>query len=487
MNYRRGDHVLHPHRPEWGVGRILSAQPNGVLEIDFRDVGRKSLHMGRVSFTLERVDPGAVLYAGLARDQQDAVKAVVVKGEPVVLVTGAAGTGKSHVIKRITDKTTLVVAPTGLAALNVAGVTLHRAFGLPLGVIQASSLPPFKPELRKVLERIDRLVIDEVSMVRVDVLDAVDQRLRDTRKSPLPFGGVQVVLVGDPYQLPPVVRNEEKHLLSDHQDYKTFHFFSSRVLKANPPRHYELQVQHRQREGGDFLEILNRLRRGTHSQDDLRRINQRAGQPHPQSAVILSARNQQVGEINETRLAALPGPRVQFDSTGTWPGREKPAEENLILAEGARVVLLRNDPEGSWVNGSQGTVQSWTNTAVKVALDDGGVVSVERSRWELSEPYIDEESNEIRYRLVGEFSQFPLRLGWALTIHRCQGMTLRSIVVDLGAGSFERGQTYVALSRVRRLEDLVLAQPLRDSDIRTDPVIADFFAWLDRRASSRGR
>lgn len=481
MRYRVGDHVLHPRRPEWGVGRILSALPSGVVEVDFREGGRRSLHMGRVSFELERVNPATVLYAGLAPDQRTSVEAVLVRREPLVLITGAAGTGKSHVIKRITDETTLVTAPTGLAAHNVAGVTLHRAFGLPNGVIQASALEPLRPDRKKVLERIDRLVIDEISMARADVLDAVDHRLRVVRDSPLPFGGVQMVLVGDPYQLPPVVRDEDEPLLT-HLGYRTRFFFSSQVLKAHPPVHCELHIQHRQREDDTFLQILNRVRRGAHTPADLWTLNQRVSGVSAEAAVFLSARNRQVDEINDARLAALPGPRMVSKATGVWPSREKPADEVLLLCRGARVVLLRNDPEGGWVNGSQGTVRSWTDQAVEVELDEGERVEVERARWELEEPYIDEATDEIKYRTVGSFIQFPLRLGWALTIHRSQGMTLRTIVMDLGRGSFERGQTYVALSRVRRLEDLVLQQPLRDRDIQVEGVVRAYFKWLDQRS-----
>jgi len=491
--HRAGEHVLHPNCLDWGVGRVLRARPDGVVTVDFRRGGIRVLHMGKVSFELQRVegqapppapvshgDADEALYAGLAADQRAAVEAVVRRKERLVLISGAAGTGKSHVIHRITDAQTLVVAPTGLAACNVNGTTIHRAFGIPIGVVQASALRAVRSDEAAVLKRIERLVLDEVSMARADIIDALDHRLRTVRRCEAPFGGVQVVLVGDPYQLPPVVTVKDQPLL-EHLGYRTAYFFSARVLKENPPRHYELRVQHRQKDDADFLEILNRVRGGCHTSGDLVSLNQRV-LGTPQSAVILSARNGQVDRINAGKLAALPGPGEVFHATeNNWRDREKPADEALVLRKRARVVLLRNDPSGQWVNGSQGTVMSWTSDAVKVKLDGAGVVSVERSRWELEEPYIDEETEEIRYRTVGSFVQFPLRLGWALTIHRSQGMTLQSVAIDLGRGSFARGQTYVALSRVRRVEDMVLENPLKDSDIRADGVVQAYFAWLDRQ------
>ena len=416
----------------------------------------------------------------LSEEQKRVMALVHVKHRQLLLVTGAAGTGKSVLVKAIARLgNTLVAAPSGIAALSVNGSTIHRSFGFPIGVLQASALEPLRYDTRKILQQVKRIVLDEVSMIRADLLDAIDARLRDARETAEPFGGVQVIMVGDPFQLPPVATREDEPLLR-HLGYRTPFFFSSNVVKRHPPVHTTLTIQHRQTDDAVFLGILNRLRLGHHSDPDLAQLNQRVRMQDEvsETAVYLCARNAAADALNGKKMAQLTARRRTFVAEAKWSQGEKPAEEALVLCEGARVVLLRNDPDGSWVNGSRGTVTGFREDSVEVALDGGRVGNISRAKWELREPYIDPNTDEVSYRVIGTFVQFPLRLCWALSIHKSQGMTLGNIAIDLGQGGFASGQTYVALSRCRKLVDIELLAPLTDKDVLVEPLVLQFLDWL---------
>jgi hypothetical protein len=420
--------------------------------------------------------------AGLSNDQRHTLMRAS-EGLPVMLVTGPAGTGKSFLIDQLrVPPNTLVAAPTGLAALNVAGVTLHSLFQLPATLVDTRMLKPMERDGRfKALQACTRLIIDEISMVRADVLDGVDYRLREARGDDSPFGGVQLIMVGDPFQLPPVLTSADRRLFRKRLGYPAEHFFNARCLAphhsfASPEWHCQLSTQHRQSHDSEFRELLGRFRTGCTTTVDLQALNERVVDRDRVSpdALFLCARNSEARLINAERLAALKGPSGEFFGRGEWPAPQLPAESHLSIRPGARVVLTRNDEFERWVNGSRGTVIAWDDHAIRVALDGRGVVSVERSTWKLLSPFVDEADGLINYHVEGWYVQFPLQLSWALTIHKSQGMTLHDIAIDLGTGGFATGQVYVALSRVKRHDQLVLTQPINQSDVLVDNRVARF-------------
>lgn len=419
--------------------------------------------------------------AGLSDDQRRAANLVELMA-PVTLITGPGGTGKSHLVRALLpgDKN-IMVAPTGLAALANGGFTVHKTFRLSGELKEAHQLEPLFAGQVEVLRRSERLVVDEVSMLRADVLDLVDARLRHARQSAAPFGGIPVIMVGDPYQLPPVLTSADRNIFHDHFGYESPHFFESKALRglherANSSWHVELTTQHRQSDDSGYAALLGRIRCGQWRSQDLTELNRRVVPTDSVSptAVYLCTRNADADKINAEKLASLRGPSETFTASCDWPMRQRPADYVLELCRGAQVVFLKNDREGKWVNGDRGRVIRWSSDSIDVETDRGAVVSVFQERWELKEPYIDEESGELASRVIGWFQQYPLRLCWAISIHKSQGMTLRDVAFDIGAGSFAAGQTYVALSRVRRVEDLVLLRPIGRRDIITDPRVAHY-------------
>lgn len=467
------------------VGQYLESEPYK----DVREVARKRLlrfvqrldaHAQEPSSSSNAGSTGAAVVEGLAPDQRDALRLITL-GEPVVLVTGAAGTGKSHVLRAAAaiDRHSVVAAPTGVAALSVGGVTVHSLIGAGREYVLKGTLGAMSSEKRQVLRKLRRLVLDEVSMLRADLLDALDRRMREARSNQRPFGGVQLVMFGDLLQLPPVVTEGDWNVL-DRSDYGGEHFFFAHSLgtsyrRAHPSWCIELKTQHRQAEDAEFADLLGRIRLGKQTDADLALLNGRvvSREAVSRTATVLCTRNRDATAVNEAKLSELPGPSVEFRSSGSWLG-VPPADERLIVRRGARVVLLRNDPDGSYVNGSQGRIFGWSERTVRVELDNGQLVTLERARWEQREAYIDSETDEIAYRIISVFEQIPLRLSWALTIHKSQGMTLADVAVDLGAGSFAPGQTYVALSRARRLSDVVLLNPIGNRDVVVDAAVAGF-------------
>jgi len=428
---------------------------------------------------------------GLTDDQQRAVS-LVDSDEGVVYITGEAGTGKSFALDKLRESAvnTLVAAPTSLAAQAATGVTVHKLLGAGEAFVRGEGLDPLTNVQRKVLQRAERVIVDEVSMLRADLLDAMDQRFREARRSDLPFGGVQVVLFGDLMQLPPVVTDADKTML-DHRGYASPYFFSAHALdghyrRADRSWALELLTQHRQEDDPVFARLLGRLRRARQTDADLALLNDRVIDVREVSrtATILCARNRDANAINDQKLSKLKGEEGLFHGQGSWPG-VTPVERTVRVRRGARVVLMRNDPNNLYANGSQGTIVSWNAESVMVELDKNErlgmserVVTVGKTKWERYEAYVDPEADEIAYREIGYFKQIPIRLSWALTIHKAQGMTLTDVAVDLGAGAFASGQTYVALSRVKTLNGLVFLRPLDHRDIWVDPVLHDFHAAL---------
>ena len=413
--------------------------------------------------------------------EQAAVVAAIETTRDHIFVTGRAGTGKSTLLEYLSwhsSHTLAICAPTGVAALNVGGQTIHSLFRLPIGVIADHELDQ-PPELRKLLSAIDTLVIDEVSMVSADLMDAVDRSLRQARQRPLDaFGGVQVVLFGDPYQLAPVPGDgDERAYYADR--YRSMWFFDAKVWDEADLRIYELTTIHRQHEV-EFKQLLTAVRHGSVTAEMAHRLNSVGARPAPTDGTItLATTNAAVQRINAQGLGRLPG-RAQSavaDVVGEFGSRAFPADEKLELKVGAQVMFLRNDTgmDRRWVNGSIGEVVKIAQGVVVVEVD-GEDHEVQPAIWERYKYSYSPVTKTLTKDVVAEFTQFPLRLAWAVTIHKSQGKTYDSAIVDLGPRSFAPGQTYVALSRITELEGLYLTRPLRPSDIIVDDNVRRFMS-----------
>ena len=412
--------------------------------------------------------------------EQAAVFAAIETTRHHIFVTGRAGTGKSTLLGHLSwhsSKQIVICAPTGVAALNVGGQTIHSLFRLPIGVIADHAIDQ-SAELRKLLNSIDTLVIDEVSMVNADLMDAIDRSLRQARqRAGEPFGGVQIVLFGDPYQLAPVPGDREERLYFA-DTYRSMWFFDAKVWQEAELRIVELLQVHRQHES-EFRFMLNAVRHGQVTKEIADRLNEVGARPAPQDGTItLATRNDTVNRINAQALGRLPGRALtaKAEVSGDFGGRTYPADEVLELKVGAQVMFLRNDVgQGDgprWVNGTIGTVTRIDST---VYVDvDGEVHEVEPAIWEKYRYSYSPETKKLTKDVVAEFTQFPLRLAWAVTIHKSQGKTYDAAIVDLGTRAFTSGQTYVALSRITTLDGLYLTRPLRPSDITVDPDVERF-------------
>ena len=414
--------------------------------------------------------------------EQAAVFASIETTRDNLFVTGRAGTGKSTLLNHLSNNTSkqiVICAPTGVAALNVGGQTIHSLFRLPIGVIADHELEQ-SDQLRKLLNSIETLVIDEVSMVNSDLLDAIDRSLRQARqRKNEPFGGVQVVLFGDPYQLAPVPGDPDERAYFEDR-YRSMWFFDALVWDETDLTIYELTSIHRQHEG-EFKYMLNAVRHNGVTAEIAERLNAVGARPAPNDGTItLATTNRAVTRINATELARLPGKvlTAKAEISGEFGGRSYPADDALDLKVGAQVMFLRNDTqEGGtqrWVNGSVGTVTKIAST-VWVEID-GRDYEVKPAVWEKFKYSYSARTKALRKDVIAEFTQFPLRLAWAVTIHKSQGKTYDRAIIDLGSRSFAPGQTYVALSRISSLDGLYLSRPLRPSDIIVDDNVVRFMS-----------
>jgi ATP-dependent exoDNAse (exonuclease V) alpha subunit len=410
--------------------------------------------------------------------EQQAVFDAIETTRDHIFVTGRAGTGKSTLLNHLswnTSKQVVICAPTGVAALNVGGQTIHSLFRLPIGVIADHEIEQ-SGELRKLLGTLDTIVIDEVSMVNADLLDAIDRSMRQARQRPREaFGGAQVVLFGDPYQLAPVPGDGDERAYFEDQ-YRSMWFFDAKVWSEADLTIYELSTIHRQHED-EFKYMLNAVRHGRVTAEIAARLNETGARPAPtDGAITLATTNSTVSRINAVELARLPGRALtaRAEISGEFGGRSYPADETLELKVGAQVMFLRNDSDQRWVNGSIGTVTKIDST---VWVDvDGDVHQVQPAVWEKYRYSYSQATKSLRKDIVAEFTQFPLRLAWAVTIHKSQGKTYDRAIVDLGQRSFAPGQTYVALSRISELDGLYLSRPLRPSDIIVDENVVRFMS-----------
>ncbi len=419
--------------------------------------------------------------------------AVIESREPFVFITGKAGTGKStfiHALRGMTSRRLAIVAPTGVAALNAGGQTIHSFFRFRPGPLNLDDIRRLTH--RKLYQKLDLLIIDEVSMVRADLLDAMEKFLRlNGPDKDLPFGGVQIVAVGDLCQLPPVVSApEEERFFSEW--YETEYFFSAHCLGNCPIYAVELTKTYRQKDDV-FLSLLNRIRDGDDLEETIDRLNRLCVRPDDGlEAVTLACTNVVADRINERHLKALPGESVHFEGRvdGDFDlNRNLPAPFDLRLKIGAQVMFTRNDVLHRWVNGDLGRVVELREDRVLVSLPekDDAVLDVEATSWESVKYTYDEKEGKVLAEVVGAYHQIPLITAWSITIHKSQGKTLARAVIDTGSGAFAHGQIYVALSRCRSLDTVRFARPLRVSDVLFDERVRDFHQRIPRRKTPRAR
>ena len=403
-----------------------------------------------------------------------------------IFLTGKAGTGKTtflRTLKERSNKRNIIVAPTGVAAINAGGMTIHSFFQLPLSPFVPNSNIKnrfdYSKEKRKIMRTLDLLIIDEISMVRADVLDAIDSVLRRFREPNKPFGGVQLLMIGDLQQLTPVVTPEEEELLKHY--YETPYFFGSKALCSISYVTIELTHVYRQQDD-TFISLLNNIREGKTTATDLQRLNERynpAFQPKNGSDYIrLTTHNRMAESYNEEQLRNLPTKAYTFsaETDGNFPEYNYPTDFNLTLKVGAQVMFIRNDNNGRYYNGRIGHITHVDNKKIAVLCPgDEEEFEVEIETWENTKYTLNEKTKQIEAEVQGSFKQYPLRLAWAITIHKSQGLTFEHTIIDAQA-SFASGQVYVALSRCKTLGGLVLASPIGNAAIINDNKVNEYIA-----------
>lgn len=435
------------------------------------------------------------------KEFQDALNLIQYTRQSVFL-TGKAGTGKSTFLRYIcehTKKKHVVLAPTGIAAINAGGSTLHSFFKLPFYPLlpdnpdfslQRGRIHEFfkytKPH-RKLLEELELIIIDEISMVRADIIDAVDRILRVySRNLREPFGGKQILLVGDVFQLEPVVKGDEREILN--RFYPTPYFFSARVFNQIDLVSIELQKVYRQTDA-TFVGVLDHIRNNTVGATDLQLLNTRYGTQIEESEadmyITLATRRDNVDHINDKKLAELPGEPVTFSGeiTGDFPESSLPTSQELVLKPGAQIIFIKNDFDRRWVNGTIGIISGFDpfEETLYVITDDGKECDVKRESWRNIRYKYNEEKKQIEEEELGTFTQYPIRLAWAITIHKSQGLTFSRAVIDFTGGVFAGGQAYVALSRCTSLEGIQLKKPVSRADVFVRPEIIGFAKRFNNR------
>lgn len=412
-----------------------------------------------------------------------------------VFITGKAGTGKSTLLnyfRSITKKKVVVLAPTGVSALNVKGETIHSFFGFKPNVT-IENIRKLSPKEAKIYKELDMIIIDEISMVRADLLDCVDHFLRINVKKDKPFGGIQMVFIGDLYQLPPVVTSKEKELFT--KRYSSQYFFDADVMRDLPLEFIELEKVYRQKDER-FIQLLNEIRNNTITEESLALLNSRVGVEIPEDSdytVYLTPLNETVDKINMEKLKSLKGKLYRWEAyiEGDFDESSLPGEEILYLKKGAQVMMLNNDSDGRWVNGSIGKVvdirrgRKEADDIIEVQFPDGRVEEVLPYTWEIFHYRYNEEKNLIESETIGSFTQYPIKLAWAVTIHKSQGKTFDKVIIDLGRGVFAPGQVYVALSRCTSFEGVILKKPIKKGHILLDKRIVEFLTRFQYKLSER--
>jgi uncharacterized protein YpbB len=420
-----------------------------------------------------------------------------------VFLTGKAGTGKTTFLKHIrntTAKNTVVVAPTGVAAINAGGMTIHSFFQIPPCVFLPGYYPENGSSLRvftkstlfknhhisyqkkELFREVELLIIDEVSMVRCDLLDLVDTLLRFARKSQKPFGGVQVLFIGDLFQLPPVTQNEEWSLLKEH--YESSFFFHSKAVQEAAPVCIELQKIYRQNET-NFIDLLNNVRNNEVTDDNIETLNSRfsAEAQKVRDHIVLTTHNHKADAINREELDKLDGPLFQFNASieGDFSEKSFPVEQTVSLKKGARVMFIRNDAseERNYFNGKLAIVKEINKENIVVEFDNGDEFELTKETWQNIRYSYKKDTEKIEEEPLGKFTQYPIRLAWAITIHKSQGLTFENVIIDAGE-SFTAGQVYVALSRCTSLKGLVLSSKITRRQIATNEQVIEHTKQLQR-------
>ena len=416
-----------------------------------------------------------------------------------VFLTGKAGTGKSTFLKYIRDnikKKTVVLAPTGIAAVNVGGQTMHSFFKIPFKPMvpddpdyanpaRMRKMLRYTKEKVKLIRELELIIIDEISMVRADIIDFVDRVLRvysgNMRE---PFGGKQLLLVGDIFQLEPVVTHDTRDILRRY--YRNFFFFNARAFSQINLVAIELRKIYRQSDNA-FIALLDRVRINRASSADMVRLNQRCNPDYQdvssEFAITLATRRDTVDSINDEHMKALKTPEYVYEGTieGDFPENSLPTAYRLVLKEGAQVIFIRNDKQGRWCNGTIGKVTRLNEQSVFVALENGNEMRVEWEVWENMQYTYNEKEKKVEETVLGSFSQIPIKPAWALTVHRSQGLTFNHVVIDFAGGAFTGGQTYVALSRCTSLEGITLLKPLSERDIIVNMAVVEFSHQFNNR------
>jgi ATP-dependent exoDNAse (exonuclease V) alpha subunit len=406
------------------------------------------------------------------------IKNLIESGNKIIFVTGGAGTGKSTFVKWIESQypgKVAITAPTGIAALTVSGMTIHRMFKFPPAWIIKSDV---KIDSKSIIPKIDILIIDEVSMVNANVLDSIDQSCKMHRKNQNPFGGLVVIMVGDLFQLPPIVTQNEKPMFD--REYRSAKFFAAKSVSDSHSAFIELKSSFRHNDE-KLIELLGNLREGQDIKNSVEQLNVfcKITNSPPQGAVFLATRNADVNEINSSELAKLAPPEKKFygELKGKFLEKQLPVPNEIIIRKGAQVVMTNNSKY--WVNGSIGIIDSFDDEKVNVKIvRTKKIFEVRAYTWKNYEYIFNKKTNEVERQEVGTYTQMPFTLAWAMTIHKSQGLTLDKVHIDLGIGAFETGQTYVAFSRARALSDITMARSLRVGDILIDKEAVKFYKYM---------
>ncbi|GHV84006.1 hypothetical protein AGMMS50212_13460 [Spirochaetia bacterium] len=418
-----------------------------------------------------------------------------------IFITGKAGTGKSTLIdyfRKYTEKNVAYLAPTGIAALHIGGKTIHSLFQFPPKIIRSETIEDnkYKSNIEKIFRELDTLVIDEISMTRVDLIDGIDYILKRYRDPNMPFGGVQMIFIGDLYQLQPVVKDDGKTITVKFKGfeyqwnateyfeyvYNGVFFFNAKSLKNVDYNYFELTRNFRQNDE-KFINLLNSVRINEMNDMLFSILNKQcmtiASNIANDTRIFLCTTNDTAKKINDKKLKDLKSQIYEYNAvmTGKFANQYKPVDypvnEALELKEKAQVMMVKNDPKGRWVNGTIGTIEYLDNDRVDVKI---GIFTYTMGlyTWEAIEYVFDYEKNKLVSKVAGTFTQYPIKLAWAITIHKSQGQTFEKVAIDLGNEAFAAGQTYVALSRCKTLEGIILTRPVEQKDIKVDQKIVDF-------------